>query len=67
MTGTKQAVESAAEAMTDEELDTAIAALHAREHELLTAGHGEAASSLNDTKIVLQAILDRRHGRDQIS
>lgn len=67
MTNTRHAVDSAAEAMTDEELDTAIAALHAREGELLAAGLGEAASSLNDTKIVLQAILNRRRGRDQSS
>lgn len=66
MIGTGHAVESAAEAMTDEELDTAIAALHARHRELLAAGHGEVASSLNDTTRVLQAILDRRYGRARI-
>lgn len=66
MTGTRQVVERAAKAMTDEELDTAITALHARHGELLAAGHEEVAASLNDSTIVLRAILDRRHGRKQI-
>ncbi|UZF48501.1 hypothetical protein [Rhodococcus rhodochrous] len=48
-----RAIGDAADAMTDDELETAIAALHARERELLVAGDSEAASALMGTKFVL--------------
>lgn len=44
--------------MTDEELETAIAALHARERELLVAGDSEAAFGLMGTKFVLLSTLE---------
>lgn len=67
MTGARHAIETAAQAMTDAELETAIAALHARERELLADGDCEAASSLAQTKFVLVTTLNTRRGRTQIS
>lgn len=46
--------------MTDDELETAIAALHARERELLVAGDSEAAFDLVSTKFVLLSTLEGR-------
>ncbi|CCW15268.1 hypothetical protein EBESD8_58400 [Rhodococcus aetherivorans] len=46
--------------MTDDELETAIAALHTRERELLVAGDSEAAFDLMGTKLVLLSTLDGR-------
>ena len=50
----------AADVMTDDELETAIAALHARERELLVAGDSEAAFDLMGTKFVLLSTLEGR-------
>ncbi|MBS9371071.1 hypothetical protein [Rhodococcus gordoniae] len=44
--------------MTDDELETAIAALHARERELLVAGDSEAAFDLMGMKFVLLSTLE---------
>lgn len=46
--------------MTDDELETAIAALHARERELLVAGDSDAAFALMGTKFVLLSTLEDR-------
>lgn len=53
-----RAIGNAADAMTDDELETAIAALHAREWELLVAGDSEAAFGLMGTKFVLLSTLE---------
>ncbi|WP_213930111.1 hypothetical protein [Rhodococcus sp. B50] len=53
-----RAVGDAADAMTDDELETAIAALHARERELLVAGDSEAAFDLMGMKFVLLSTLE---------
>lgn len=55
-----RAIGDAADAMTDEELETAIAALHARERELLVAADSEAAFDLMGTKLVLLSTLEGR-------
>lgn len=55
-----RAIGDAADAMTDEELETAIAALHACERELLVAGDSEAAFDLMGTKFVLLSTLEGR-------
>ena len=55
-----QAIGEAADAMTDDELETAIAALHAREQELLIAGDSEAAFALKGTTFVLLSALESR-------
>ena len=55
-----RAIGDAADAMTDEELETAIAALHARERELLVAADSEAAFDLMGTKFVLLSTLEGR-------
>lgn len=55
-----RAIGDAADAMTDDELETAIAALHARERELLVAGDSEAAFDLMGTKLVLLSTLEGR-------
>jgi hypothetical protein len=52
--------------MTDDELTTAIAALHSRERELLVAGDSDVASSLRGTRLVLLSTLERRHSRKGI-
>ncbi|AOD24972.1 hypothetical protein IM25_24905 (plasmid) [Rhodococcus sp. p52] len=53
--------------MTDDELETAIAALHARERELLVAGDSDAAFALMGTKFVLLSTLeDRRRGSGDV-
>lgn len=49
--------------MTDDELEQAIAALHARERELLIAGDSAAAFDLMGTKFVLLSTLDNRRRR----
>ncbi|QSE72282.1 MULTISPECIES: hypothetical protein [Rhodococcus] len=54
------AIGDAADAMTDNELETAIAALHARERELLVAGDSDAAFALMGTKFVLLSTLEGR-------
>lgn len=46
--------------MTDDELETAIATLHAREWELLVAGDSEAAFDIMGTKFVLLSTLEGR-------
>lgn len=46
--------------MTDDELEQAIAALHAREREVLIAGDSAAAFDLMGTKFVLLSTLDNR-------
>lgn len=58
--GRTRAVGNAADAMTDDELETAIAALHGRERELLVAGDSEAAFDLMGTKFVLLSTLEGR-------
>ncbi|GAA3516681.1 hypothetical protein GCM10022140_50840 [Rhodococcus aetherivorans] len=55
-----RALGDAADAMTDEDLETAIAALHARERELLVAGDSDAAFALMGTKFVLLSTLEDR-------
>ncbi|QXF84406.1 hypothetical protein HBA53_25425 (plasmid) [Rhodococcus pyridinivorans] len=55
-----RAIGDAADAMTDDELETAITALHARERELLVAGDSEAALDLMSTKFVLLSTLEGR-------
>jgi len=55
-----RAISDAADAMTDDELETAIAALHARERELLVAGDSDAAFALMSTKFVLLSTLEGR-------
>ncbi|WP_413769004.1 hypothetical protein [Rhodococcus pyridinivorans] len=50
----------AAAVMTDDELETAIAALHARERELLIAGDSDEAFDLMGTKFVLLSTLQSR-------
>lgn len=60
MDAAKQAIGDAADAMTDDELEQAIAALHARERELLIAGDSAAAFDLMGTKFVLLSTLDNR-------
>ncbi|MCD5422303.1 MULTISPECIES: hypothetical protein [Rhodococcus] len=57
-----RAIGDAADAMTDEELETAIAVLHARERELLVAADSEAAFDLMGTKFVLLSTLEGRRG-----
>lgn len=52
------AIGDAADAMTDDELEIAIAALHARERELLVAVDSEAAFNLMGTKFVLLSTLE---------
>ena len=49
--------------MTEDELEAAIAALHARERELLVVGDGEAALKMACTKFVLVSALEGRRGR----
>ncbi|MCW3471862.1 hypothetical protein OMK68_19855 [Rhodococcus pyridinivorans] len=56
----KRAVGDAADAMIDDELETAIATLHAREWELLVAGDSEAAFDIMGTKFVLLSTLEGR-------
>jgi len=56
----RQAISDAADAMTDDELETALAALHAREQELLDAGDNEAAFALRGTTFVLLSTLESR-------
>lgn len=46
--------------MTDDELKTAITALHARERELLVAGDSEAAFDLMGTTFFLLSTLEGR-------
>ena len=58
----KRAVGDAADAMTDDELETAIAALNARKRELLVGGDSEAAFDLMGTKFVLLSTLEDRRG-----
>ena len=53
-----RALDDAADAMTDDELETEIAALHARERELLVAGDSETAFGLMGTKFVLLSTLE---------
>lgn len=60
--GRTRAIGDAADAMTGDELETAIAALHARERELLVAGDSEAAFDLMGTKFVLLSTLEGRRG-----
>ena len=55
-----RAIGDAAAAMTDDELETAIAALHARERELLIAGDSAEAFELMGTKFVLLSTLQSR-------
>lgn len=55
-----RAIGDAADAMTDDELETAIASLHAHERELLVAGDSEAAFDLMGTKFVLLSTLEAR-------
>ncbi|AOD24630.1 hypothetical protein IM25_22960 (plasmid) [Rhodococcus sp. p52] len=55
-----RAIGDATDAMTDDELETAIAALHARERELLVAGNSKAAFDLMGTKFVLLSTLEGR-------
>jgi len=55
-----RAIGNAADAMTDDELQTAIAALHARERELLVAGDSKVAFGLMGTKFVLLSTLEGR-------
>jgi len=57
-----RAIGDAADAMTDDELETAIAALNARERELLVGGDSEAAFDLMGTKFVLLSTLEDRRG-----
>ncbi|SQI28590.1 hypothetical protein [Rhodococcus coprophilus] len=52
---------AAADAMTNDELETAIAALHAREQAFLVVGDAETASNLMRTKFVLLSTLEGRH------
>ncbi|MBM7460539.1 hypothetical protein ACIBED_20805 [Rhodococcus coprophilus] len=56
----EQGLSHAATAMTDDEFETAIAALHRRERAFLVAGDTNAASSLMRTKFVLLSTLERR-------
>ena len=56
----RPAIGDAAAAMTDDELETAIAALHARERDLLIAGDSNEAFDLMATKFVLLSTLDNR-------
>lgn len=56
----------AAAVMTAAELETTIAALHARERAFLVAGDVEAASSLMQTKFVLLSNLERRGAVEDI-
>nr|AIU93962.1 hypothetical protein LRS1606.528 [Rhodococcus sp. NS1] len=56
----KQAIGDATDAMTDDELEQAIAALHARERELLIAGDSAAAFDLMGTKFTLLSTLENR-------
>lgn len=59
----RRAIGDAAAAMTDDELETAIAALHARERDLLVAGDSDEAFDLMATKFVLLSTLKgRRRG-----
>ncbi|MCD2114029.1 hypothetical protein LQ384_23215 [Rhodococcus rhodochrous] len=60
MEGRARAIEDAADAMTDDELKTAITALHARERELLVAGDSEAAFDLMGTTFFLLSTLEGR-------
>lgn len=46
--------------MTDDDFERAIAALHAREREVLIAGDSAAAFDLMVTKFVLLSTLDNR-------
>lgn len=57
-----RAIGDAADAMTDDELETAIAALNARKRELLVGGDSEAAFDLMGTKFVLLSTLEDRRG-----
>ncbi|MCT7294115.1 hypothetical protein NVV99_24790 [Rhodococcus sp. PAE-6] len=55
-----RALGDAADTMSDDELETAIAALHARERERLVAGDSKAAFGLMGTKFVLLSTLEGR-------
>lgn len=60
MDKTSRAIGDAAAMMTNDELETAITALHARERELLIAGDSDAAFDLMGTKFVLLSTLQSR-------
>lgn len=56
----------AADAMTDDDLETAIAALHTCERAFLVAGDVAAASNLMRTKFALLSTLEgRRSGEER--
>lgn len=61
--GARRAIGDAADAMTEDELEAAIAAFHARERELLIVGDSEAARDLVRTKFVLLSTLEGRRRR----
>jgi len=56
----RRAIGDAADAMTDNELEDAIAALHARERALLIAGDTATAFDLMGSKFVLLSTLEAR-------
>ncbi|WKK14810.1 hypothetical protein QYN14_27040 (plasmid) [Rhodococcus ruber] len=60
MDDASNAIGDAADAMTDDELATATAALHARERAFLVAGDSAAAFDLMGTKFVLLSTLEAR-------
>ena len=60
MDRTSRAIGDAAADMTDDELETAITALHARERELLIAGDSDEAFDLMGTKFALLSTLHSR-------
>ncbi|MFI2562140.1 hypothetical protein [Nocardia farcinica] len=63
MDAARRAIGDSADAMTEDELEAAIAAFHTRERELLVAGDGEAALELTGTKFVLLSTLEDRRAR----
>jgi hypothetical protein len=60
MDAPRTAITDAAEAMSDEELETAIAALRDRACELLGAGDADTALGLMRTRFMLVTMLDGR-------
>ena len=60
MDKTSRAIGDAAAVMTDNELETAITALYARERERLIAGDSDEAFDLMGTKFVLLSTLQSR-------
>ncbi|MGN0040523.1 hypothetical protein [Rhodococcus sp. (in: high G+C Gram-positive bacteria)] len=63
MDAPRRAIGDSADAMTEDELEAAIAAFHARERELLVAGDSEEARDLACTKFVLLSTLEGRRRR----